>query len=75
MQLVYMNREMYRQRNTPVIQEYLQQRFGEVFVIPEGGSNLNGVRGCTEIIGDAMLTAVTGAAEVLATPTHLSIYA
>ncbi|MEH1968677.1 1-aminocyclopropane-1-carboxylate deaminase/D-cysteine desulfhydrase [Nostoc sp.] len=55
MQLVYLNREMYRQRNTPALQEYLQQRFGEVFIIPEGGSNLNGVRGCTEIIGDAMI--------------------
>ncbi|WP_392477825.1 1-aminocyclopropane-1-carboxylate deaminase/D-cysteine desulfhydrase [Nostoc sp. C110] len=54
MQLVYMNREMYRQRNTPVIEEYLQQRFGEVFIIPEGGSNLNGVRGCMEIIYDAV---------------------
>ncbi|MGJ5629752.1 1-aminocyclopropane-1-carboxylate deaminase/D-cysteine desulfhydrase [Nostoc sp. CALU 1950] len=55
MQLVYLNREMYRQRNTPALQEYLQQRFGEVFIIPEGGSNLNGVRGCTEIIiGDAI---------------------
>ncbi|ODH03217.1 1-aminocyclopropane-1-carboxylate deaminase [Nostoc sp. KVJ20] len=55
MELVYLNREMYRQRNTPALQEYLQQRFGEVFIIPEGGSNLNGVRGCTEIIiGDAI---------------------
>ncbi|MCC5614580.1 1-aminocyclopropane-1-carboxylate deaminase/D-cysteine desulfhydrase [Nostoc sp. CHAB 5836] len=50
MQLVYLNRESYRQRSTPALQEYLQQRFGEVFIIPEGGSNLNGVRGCTEII-------------------------
>ncbi|MBD2533200.1 1-aminocyclopropane-1-carboxylate deaminase/D-cysteine desulfhydrase [Nostoc flagelliforme FACHB-838] len=57
MQLVYLNREMYRQRNTPALQEYLQQRFGEVFIIPEGGSNLNGVRGCTEIVSNAMLTA------------------
>ncbi|MEH2077658.1 MAG: pyridoxal-phosphate dependent enzyme [Nostoc sp.] len=57
MQLVYMNREMYRQRNTPALQEYLQQRFGEVFIIPEGGSNLNGVRGCTEIVGDTIPTA------------------
>ncbi|MBD0387441.1 MAG: 1-aminocyclopropane-1-carboxylate deaminase/D-cysteine desulfhydrase [Nostoc sp. C3-bin3] len=57
MQLVYLNREMYRQRNTPALEEYLQQRFGEVFIIPEGGSNLNGVRGCTEIVSDAMPTA------------------
>ncbi|MBN3872971.1 1-aminocyclopropane-1-carboxylate deaminase/D-cysteine desulfhydrase [Nostoc sp. JL33] len=57
MQLVYLNRQTYRQRNTPPLQEYLQQRFGEVFIIPEGGSNLNGVRGCTEIVGNAMPTA------------------
>ncbi|MEH2039034.1 1-aminocyclopropane-1-carboxylate deaminase/D-cysteine desulfhydrase [Nostoc sp.] len=50
MQLVYLNREMYRQRNTPALEKYLRQRFGEVFIIPEGGSNLNGVRGCIEII-------------------------
>jgi 1-aminocyclopropane-1-carboxylate deaminase len=54
MQLVYLNREMYRQRNTPALEEYLQQRFGEVFIIPEGGSNLNGVRGCTEIVSNAI---------------------
>ncbi|MCC5601341.1 1-aminocyclopropane-1-carboxylate deaminase/D-cysteine desulfhydrase [Nostoc favosum] len=58
MQLVYLKRQMYRQRNTPALEEYLRQRFGEVFIIPEGGSNLNGVRGCTEIIADAMPTAV-----------------
>ncbi|AVH70429.1 1-aminocyclopropane-1-carboxylate deaminase/D-cysteine desulfhydrase [Nostoc sp. 'Lobaria pulmonaria (5183) cyanobiont'] len=57
MQLVYLNREMYRQRNTPALEESLQQRFGKVFIIPEGGSNLNGVRGCTEIIDRAMPTA------------------
>ncbi|MEH2148942.1 1-aminocyclopropane-1-carboxylate deaminase/D-cysteine desulfhydrase [Nostoc sp.] len=57
MQLVYLNREMYRQRNTPALEEYLRQRFGEVFIIPEGGSNLNGVRGCIEIVDGAMSTA------------------
>ncbi|MFN6526334.1 1-aminocyclopropane-1-carboxylate deaminase/D-cysteine desulfhydrase [Nostoc sp. ChiSLP03a] len=55
MQLVYLNREMYRQHNTPALQEYLRQSFGEVFIIPEGGSNLNGVRGCTEIVSDATI--------------------
>ncbi|MBE9038560.1 1-aminocyclopropane-1-carboxylate deaminase/D-cysteine desulfhydrase [aff. Roholtiella sp. LEGE 12411] len=53
MQLVYFNREMYRQRNTIALQEDLRQRFGGVFIIPEGGCNLNGVRGCTEIIDTA----------------------
>ncbi|MFN6502217.1 MAG: 1-aminocyclopropane-1-carboxylate deaminase/D-cysteine desulfhydrase [Nostoc sp. DedQUE01] len=57
MELVYLSREMYRQRNTAALHEYMQQRFGEVFIIPEGGNNLNGVRGCTEIISKAMPTA------------------
>ncbi|WP_041233005.1 1-aminocyclopropane-1-carboxylate deaminase/D-cysteine desulfhydrase [Cylindrospermum stagnale] len=50
MQLVYLNRERYRQRQTVELQAELRQQFGEVFIIPEGGSNLNGVRGCMEII-------------------------
>ncbi|TVP61429.1 MAG: 1-aminocyclopropane-1-carboxylate deaminase/D-cysteine desulfhydrase [Nodularia sp. (in: Bacteria)] len=52
MQLVYLNREAYRQKHTRELQEDLRQRFGDVFIIPEGGSNLNGVRGCTEIVSD-----------------------
>ncbi|BAY73901.1 1-aminocyclopropane-1-carboxylate deaminase [Nostoc linckia NIES-25] len=54
MELVYFSRQMYRQRNTAELHEYLRQRFGEVFIIPEGGNNLNGVRGCTEIISEVM---------------------
>jgi len=50
MQLVYCDRTSYRQRNTPELHTQLQERYGEVFIIPEGGSNLNGVRGCTEIL-------------------------
>jgi 1-aminocyclopropane-1-carboxylate deaminase len=53
MQLVYIDRETYRQRNTIELQESLRQRFGGVFIIPEGGSNKNGVRGCTEILDEA----------------------
>ncbi|MEA5618547.1 pyridoxal-phosphate dependent enzyme [Cronbergia sp. UHCC 0137] len=49
MQLVYLDRTTYRQRNTRELQESLKQRYGQVFIIPEGGCNLNGIRGCTEI--------------------------
>lgn len=52
MQLVYLNRKTYRKKHTEELQEDLKQRFGKVFIIPEGGSNLPGIRGCTEIIGD-----------------------
>ncbi|WP_392530526.1 1-aminocyclopropane-1-carboxylate deaminase/D-cysteine desulfhydrase [Nostoc sp. C117] len=54
MQLVYLDRQTYRQRNTAALHDSLRQRFGEVFIIPEGGNNLNGVRGCTEIISEAI---------------------
>ncbi|BAB76146.1 1-aminocyclopropane-1-carboxylate deaminase/D-cysteine desulfhydrase [Anabaena sp. FACHB-709] len=53
MQLVYVDRETYRQRNSTTLHTDLRKRFGEVFIIPEGGSNLNGVRGCLEIISAA----------------------
>ncbi|MCG6135349.1 MAG: pyridoxal-phosphate dependent enzyme [Nostoc sp. LLA-1] len=52
MQLVYLDRATYRQRHTQELQADLRQRFGDVFIIPEGGSNLNGVRGCMEILKD-----------------------
>lgn len=53
MQLVYLDRQTYRQRHTQELQDELRQRFGDVFIIPEGGSNLNGVRGCMEIVNHA----------------------
>jgi 1-aminocyclopropane-1-carboxylate deaminase len=52
MQLVYLDRQTYRQRYTRELQTELKAQFGEVFIIPEGGCNLNGVRGCTEILQD-----------------------
>lgn len=52
MQLMYVDRTTYRQRHTPELHAQLRQRFGEVFMIPEGGCNLNGVRGCTEILAE-----------------------
>jgi 1-aminocyclopropane-1-carboxylate deaminase len=50
MQLVYINRQTYKQRYTETLQTQLKQQFGEVFIIPEGGCNLNGMRGCIEIL-------------------------
>lgn len=50
MQLVYIDRQTYRQRNSETLHKELYARFGKVFIIPEGGCNLDGVRGCREII-------------------------
>ena len=35
MQLVYLDRQTYRQRNTTALHQSLRERFGEVFIIPE----------------------------------------
>jgi 1-aminocyclopropane-1-carboxylate deaminase len=50
MELVYIDRQTYKKRHTEELQNQLKQRFGEVFMIPEGGGNLNGMRGCIEIL-------------------------
>ncbi|WP_242037844.1 1-aminocyclopropane-1-carboxylate deaminase/D-cysteine desulfhydrase [Tolypothrix sp. FACHB-123] len=52
MQIFYLDRQKYRERHTTALQAQLQQRFGDVFIVPEGGSNLNGVRGCMEILNN-----------------------
>ena len=50
MELVYIDRQTYKKRHTEELQNQLKQQFGEVFIIPEGGCNLNGMRGCIEIL-------------------------
>ena len=50
MELVYIDRQTYKKRHTEELQNQLKQQFGEVFIIPEGGGNLNGMRGCIEIL-------------------------
>ncbi|WP_276498770.1 1-aminocyclopropane-1-carboxylate deaminase/D-cysteine desulfhydrase [Pontibacter litorisediminis] len=52
MQLHYISREKYRLKAEPVFLEELQQAFGQVYLLPEGGTNLLAVKGCTEIVQD-----------------------
>ncbi|AFZ03168.1 1-aminocyclopropane-1-carboxylate deaminase/D-cysteine desulfhydrase [Calothrix sp. PCC 6303] len=54
MDLIYLDRQAYKQKSTELIQENLKKSFEDAFFIPEGGCNLNGVRGCTEIIDSDM---------------------
>lgn len=50
MQLHFIDRETYKSKNTEAFVEKLRQQFGKFYLIPEGGSNLLGVKGCTEIM-------------------------
>ena len=49
MSLHYVSRSDYRHKDAPEFIAALEQRFGAFYLIPEGGSNLLGVKGCAEI--------------------------
>jgi 1-aminocyclopropane-1-carboxylate deaminase len=48
MQLHYVDRETYRTKNSLEFIEHLQNKFGDFYMIPEGGSNLLAVKGVAE---------------------------
>lgn len=52
MYLMYMDRETYRTKKSASTRRFLESRFGDFFLIPEGGSNPAAVRGCAELPGE-----------------------
>lgn len=50
MQLEFISREDYKSKESPSILKKLKDKFGDFYLIPEGGSNQLGVKGCTEIL-------------------------
>jgi 1-aminocyclopropane-1-carboxylate deaminase len=48
MQLQFVDRSLYRQKESDDFQSALRSRFGDFFMIPEGGTNRLAVRGCSE---------------------------
>ena len=50
MKLHFVSREEYRRRGEEEYQNELQNKFGTHFIIPEGGGNELGVKGCMEIL-------------------------
>lgn len=51
MRLTYLDRATYRLKHTPAVLERLRAEFGDVAILPEGGSNAAAVRGCAELPG------------------------
>ncbi len=49
MRLVYMDRATYRRKREPDVIAQLRKRFGDFYLLPEGGSNELGVWGCAEL--------------------------
>ncbi len=50
MNLHFVSREEYKRRGDEKYQNELQNKFGKHFIIPEGGGNVLGVKGCKEIL-------------------------
>ena len=50
MQLHYLNRADYRQKHEAHYLQELKQKFGNIYILPEGGSNLLALKGCAEIV-------------------------
>ena len=53
MQLHFVDRESYRQKNSPEFLEGLQAQFGDFYLIPEGGTNELAIQGTAEILTEA----------------------
>jgi 1-aminocyclopropane-1-carboxylate deaminase len=50
MKLYYVSREKYKSKHMIEYSNLLDQQFSNFFLIPEGGANLLGIKGCKEII-------------------------
>jgi len=53
MQLVFISRTDYRDKSEPELLAELQSRYGDFYLIPEGGANLAGARGM-QLLGQAL---------------------
>jgi 1-aminocyclopropane-1-carboxylate deaminase len=49
MTLEYLDRTAYRRKMNPEVASALRRRFGDFYLLPEGGTNANAARGCAEI--------------------------
>ena len=52
MYLAYLDRASYRRKTEPEVLAGLRDRFGEFYLLPEGGSNALAARGCAEVTAE-----------------------
>ncbi len=50
MKLFYLDRSVYRDKYNEILLNKLKNKFGDFYLVPEGGSNSFAVKGCSEII-------------------------
>jgi len=56
MQLHFVSNEDYRRKESAEFIQNLNERFGKIYLIPEGGNNLEGVKGCIDILNEESKT-------------------
>ncbi|HQQ94037.1 MAG TPA: pyridoxal-phosphate dependent enzyme [Bacteroidia bacterium] len=52
MKLHFLSRAEYAKKDDPGYIEALHKRFSDAYIVPEGGSNQLGIKGCTDILKD-----------------------
>lgn len=52
MQLHYINRAEYRKKHEVEFIQKIKQQYGDVYILPEGGSNTLAIKGCKEIVDE-----------------------
>jgi len=50
MEFEFVTRDHYREKNSLNFKNYVKEKFGDVYIIPEGGTNDLAVKGCEEIL-------------------------
>lgn len=52
MKLKFISREQYRNKSNPEFLEKLKSEFGNIYILPEGGTNELAIKGCEEILNE-----------------------
>ena len=71
MQLEYVDRVTYRNKSSAAFIKALHERYGDFYLLPEGGSNQLALKGCAEIVTDIdtpfdIITVASGTGATLA---------
>jgi len=53
MKFYFVSRETYKRKNEETFIEELKTKFGDFYLIPEGGTNMLAIKGCEEILTEA----------------------
>lgn len=67
MTLCYLDRQRYRHKESPALLAELRDRFGDFYLLPEGGSNGLALEGCGELVSE-LITQTDGAFDIVTTP-------